>query len=531
LSETLTSRNPATLESVGTVETASADDVDAAVERARKAQRAWAETSLDQRIDVLERFNDLLLDRKGEFTELVARETGKPPAEAVAADIFPVVDAVRFVRDEGPEVLEERLSLSNPMLMDRSSRLLREPVGVVGLVTPWNYPLAIPGSQLVYVLFAGNAAVLKPSEMTPLVAGALADLLEEAGLPEGVLQVVQGEGVPTGEALVASDVDQVTFTGSVRVGEQVAEACSDRGVPYCLELGGSDPAVVLEDANLDLTSDGIVWARFTNAGQTCAAVKRVVAHEAVADDLTERIAAKTRSLRVGNAFEEDVDVGPVISGDALEFIERVVEESVDMGATVLAGGERLDRDGHFFQPTVLADVTPEMPVVQEETFGPVLPILRAGSVDAAVEMANDTEYGLTASVWSRDLDRAQELARELEAGTVTVNDHTYTYAANETPWGGTKASGKGHTHGVWGLEEVTTLKHVNVAAAETFPRSLRTRNIWWFPYEEDQEETMSQGLDVLYGDGVAGRARALPQVMRKLLGKGSLPEAPEAEDE
>lgn len=528
MTKTIDSRNPATLETVGTVEVASPSDVDDAVERAREAQPGWEARSLEERGDVLGRFNELLLDRKDHLTEVVARETGKPPAEAVAADIFPVVDAVRWVRSEGPDVLEERLSLSNPMLMDRSSRILREPLGVVGLVTPWNYPLAIPGSQLVYVLYAGNAAVLKPSEMTPLVADALAELLHEAGLPGDVLQVVHGEGVPTGEALVESDVDQVTFTGSVAVGDQVAEACNRRGVPYCLELGGSDPAVVLDDANLDLTADGITWARFTNAGQTCAAVKRVLAHEDVADDLTEAIVSRTRRLRVGDGLREDVDVGPVISEGALEAIAGMVDESVEMGATVEVGGERLDRDGHFYAPTVLTDVTRDMPVMQDETFGPVLPIVPAATVDEAVEAANDTEYGLTASVWTRNLDRGQAIARRLEAGTVTVNDHTYTYAANETPWGGAKRSGKGHTHGVWGLQEVTTLKHVNVASAETFPRSMRTRNLWWFPYDEDHQETMSRGLDVLYGDGVASRARALPKVLRKVLGKGSL--ADEAED-
>lgn len=521
MAKTLTSVNPATLEDNGEVHVASPKQVEAAVEAARQAQPDWQALDVKGRLEVLERFKALLVDEALDVATTTTRETGKPLGEAVAADVYPVVDAVRFVADEGPGVLRERVPVKNPLAMGRKSTIVRDPVGVVGLITPWNYPLAIPGSQAVYALFAGNACVLKPATETPLTADRLADLLARAGVPDGVFQVVHGPGSSTGQALADADVDHLVFTGSRKVGWDLYESCADRGVGCCLELGGSDPAVVLDDADLGLTAEAVAWSRFTNAGQTCAAIKRVVPVDAVADGLTRMLVDKAEKLRVGDPLADGgatngagVDVGPMISAEARDRLHDQVQTSVEMGAEVLCGGEPVgDLDGHFYQPTVLANVTPDMPVATEETFGPALAVLRADDEDDAVRLANATEFGLSASVWTRDLDRGRRVARRLEAGTVTVNDHLYTYALNETPWGGVKTSGHGLTHGTWGLMDVTRAKHLHVGRAR--------RDLWWFPYPDDQAELMADGLKAMYGKGL-GRLAKLPKMLGRMRGKEGL---------
>ena len=514
------SRNPATGEVKGEVEAATPEEVEEAVESARAAQRPWSSRSVEERLEVLDVFQNHLIRRREEVARTISAETGKPVGEGLVTDVIPVVDAVRFLREKGPEVLESDLDLGNLMVMDRESKIVREPVGVIGMITPWNYPLGIPGSQVVYALFAGNGVVLKPARETTLTGIMIKEILEGAGLPEDVLHVLPGSGSTVGQAVVESDVDRMTFTGSNAVGEEVMSTCAERGVPTTAELGGSDPAVVLGDANIGNAADGVVWSRFMNCGQTCAAAKRAYAHESVFEEFREEVVRRVEDLRVGNGYEENVDVGPLISEDAVDEIERQVEGSVEMGAEVLVGGNRLDREGSFYAPTVLGNVTHEMPVVREETFGPVLPVMEFSDVPGAIEKANDTRYGLTASVWTRDTDRGERVARHIDAGTVVVNDHGYTYGVNETPWGGYKDSGHGRTHGVWGIEEVTRTKHINKGSADTLPRSARPESAWWFPYPDDYTERMGDAVEFLYGNGVVRRASKAPSVLKGLLGRG-----------
>ncbi|MCX2819209.1 aldehyde dehydrogenase family protein [Haladaptatus sp. F3-133] len=520
--ETVVSVNPATGDVNEEVVATTPEEVDEAVEAAREAQRSWEARSVNDRLRVLDVFQNHLIRRRDEVARTIAAETGKPVGEGLVTDLIPVIDAVRFLKKRGPEVMETGLDLDNIMVMDRKSKIVREPLGVLGMVTPWNYPFGIPGSQVVYALFAGNAVVLKPARETTLTGLKIEEILNDAGLPDDLLHVVPGGGSTVGQAIVESDIDQMTFTGSNAVGEMIQERCQERGVPTTMELGGSDPAVVLEDANIDKATSGIVWSRFMNCGQTCAAVKRAYAHDSVFDEFRDEIVRKVDKLRVGNGAEENVDVGPLIDEGAVDELAQQVDDSVEMGAEVLTGGERLDREGSFYAPTVLGNVTHEMPVVREETFGPVIPVMGFEDISEGIEKANDTRFGLTASVWTRDTDRGERVAREIDAGTVVVNDHGYTYGINETPWGGYKDSGHGRTHGVWGIEEVTRMKHINKGSADTVPRSLRPETTWWFPYSDDYLETMGDGIEFLYGNSVVRRARKAPKMLKELIGKKGL---------
>lgn len=510
--------NPATGRVIEHVPEHSREDVEAAVGRAAGAQAAWASRSIDERREVIARVRELLLERRDDLAETVSAETGKPPGEAIGSDVGASLDACTYLIDEGPDIVEEPIDLGGLTAVGDST-VVREPIGVVGVITPWNYPLCLPAMEALPPLFAGNAVVLKPAEQTPLSALELEALFHEAGVPSDVFQVVTGRGRPTGEALSEADLEHLSFTGSTEVGFELRESCKARGVTTSLELGGSDPAVVLEDADLDLTADGITWARFSNAGQTCAAPKRCFVHESLADAFTDAVVSRVDALEIGGGDDKPYEFGPVISAAALDTIASQVDRSVEMGAEVVTGGERLDREGHYYAPTVLRGVTRDMPVMREETFGPVLPIVPVHDADEGVEYANDTDYGLTASVWTTDVERGEALARRIEAGTITVNEHLYTSGVFATPWGGRKDSGGDFSHGRWSIEAVTEPKHIHVAPGEVSVREGRFRDLWWFPYGPDYGETIGRAMEAIHHSSTLQRLRRTPGTIRAALSK------------
>jgi len=509
--------DPATLETVTETDAANAEAVGVAVAAARAAQPAWAAVPLRERLARVGRFGEVLLARDEAVARLVSREMGKPIPEAYASDLLPTLDAVDWLVSRAAAVLEPGpFRLRNPILLDRRSQVKRAPRGVVGIIGPWNYPFSLPAIPSLFALAAGNAVVLKPSEQTTGTGLLVAEIARAAGFPEDALRVVPGPGEPTGAALVEADVDHLVFTGSCEVGARIGRRMAERGVGCSLELGGSDPALVLADADLDVAANGILWGRFTNAGQTCAAVKRVLVHESVHDALVERLVDGARRLRLGRGLEAETDVGPLVDERAAREMETFVQDAVKRGARVLCGGARPPRQGWFFEPTVLVDVPRDARVLHEEVFGPVLPVVRCRDEDEMIEAANGTPFGLSASVWTRDVERGRTLALRLDAGTVTVNDAAYTYAATETPWGGVKASGRGRTHGVDGLLDLTVPRHVNWA-----PGRRRLAELWWFPYEADLAPTWRRALRWLYG-GAAGKARASGALTTALLRKRNL---------
>ncbi|MHB8586294.1 MAG: aldehyde dehydrogenase family protein [Thermoplasmatota archaeon] len=510
--------NPATGQVVAEIPTATMDDVRGALEAARTAQPLWAARPVGERMAILARLQQLVLRDRTQLAALVTSEMGKPTPEALAADLIPVLDAIAFVRREAPRFLEGRPSrIHNLLLFNRKSRIEHAPAGVVGIVAPWNYPLAIPGSQIVAALGCGNAVVVKPASATPSVLIRFAELAHEAGVPREVLRVLVGAGTSVGRAMAEAPFDRFIFTGSVEVGRAVDTARHLAGLECALELGGSDPAIILEDANLDLAAQGVVWARFANAGQTCAAAKRAFVVESAADRFIALVKKKVEELRVGDGSQPDIEMGPLIDAKAVDAMDAFVQDAVARGARILTGGSRLkDRPGFFYAPTVLVDVPADARVLREEVFGPVLPIVRVANEAEAIARANDTTFGLTASVWTRNRARGRAVASQIQAGTVTVNDHVYTFAATETPWMGRKDSGTGATHGFAGLEHVTVARHVNES-----PGRPLWPNLWWFPYDGKNARTWSKGLPFLYGRGLR-RYGSGPGLARDIIRKRKL---------
>ena len=473
---TIVSTNPATGVPLGEVPIMAPDEVREAVQRARDAQRAWAELPLKERCRRVKRFANVVMDRADEVIDLLVKEAGKTRQEALVHEVVVVADLVNYFAKRAPKILEdEKIPLH--LVKNRASYLHYVPRGVVGVIGPWNFPFSIPISEVIMALIAGNGVVLKPSEMTPLIALKAKELHEAAGLPADLFQVVTGYG-ETGAALLDSGIQFCVFTGSVATGRKVAAACGERLIPCTLELGGKAPAIVCADADLERTAQAIVWGGFANSGQICCSVERVYAHEAVHDELLARVVELASELRQGDAEREQVDVGAMTWSRQVEHVDSLVRAAVEAGAKVEVGGARGDGPGQFFRPTVLSGVRQDMDVMRKEIFGPVVPVMRVRSEGEAIELANDSHLGLLAYVFTRDRDKGRRIAEEIEAGTVLVNDVLASYGYPETPWGGVKESGIGRTHSAIGLRDMCEIRHIN------YDRFAGKRELWWYPYTE-----------------------------------------------
>jgi succinate-semialdehyde dehydrogenase/glutarate-semialdehyde dehydrogenase len=476
---------------------------------ARAAQPAWAATPVRERAALLERFRRVLYRRRREVAELLTRENGKPLASALTGEVLVVLEFARFYARQAPTALgsPKWFTPRGMVMLRKRVRIEHEPYGVIGIISPWNYPLTLAAGSLLPALVAGNAVVLKPSEYTPSVGAILGELLAEAGLPPGLAHVVQGDR-GTGAALIESGVDKVVFTGSGASGRKVATACAERMIPFTLELGGSDPAVVLDDADVALTAAGIVWGRFSNAGQTCVAPKRVYAVERVYEPLLAALAAGVSRLRVG-AGRDGADVGPLIRPSQRVELLAQLDDALARGARVVATAPLpadAAEDAAFVAPTLLADVPASARVLHEETFGPLLPVVRVRDADEAVRLANASEFGLSASVWSRDARRALGVAARLEAGTVAINDAVIVAGMADVPHGGVKASGTGRSHGLAGLMECVRTKTVVVDRLPSLPQ------LWWFGEKPGASYAQLDGaVAAAHGTGAAGRVRGVLQ--------------------
>jgi aldehyde dehydrogenase (NAD+) len=456
---TFDSLNPATGELIESFPRSGASEVERAVAAARAAWEDWRLVPAPERGNILFRFAQLLEQRKPELSDLMTREMGKVKAEA-GGDVQEAIDMSYYMGGEGRRLFGQTTPSE---LRDKFMMSVRMPVGVVGAITPWNFPIAIPAWKLTPALVCGNTVVLKPAEDTPLLAQRFVDLLHEAGLPEGVLQVVHGYGEEAGEALVRHpDVPVISFTGSRETGIAVTKAAADRLKHVHLELGGKNAIIVMDDADLDLAVDGICWSAFGTAGQRCTAASRVIVHRDVYDALQQRLVARAEQMKIGAPWEDDTEIGPVINEAAVEKIHSYTEIGVDEGAKLLTGGERVEGHGFYYRPTVFAEVEPGMRIAQEEIFGPTTALIPVGSFDEAVRAANSVEFGLSSSIFTRDVNKAFKAMRDLQTGITYINAGT-TGAEVHLPFGGMKQTGNGHREaGQAALDVFTEWKSVYV---------------------------------------------------------------------
>lgn len=504
------SHDPATGAELGRVPLTQPSEVAAAVKRARAAQPNWVALTFRERSKFILKAREFLLAEMDDVANLISRETGKPVAEAIAMEVVPTLDAMYYFAKHAERLLRpQKIDIGQYGLMGRSSRIVYRPLGVIGIISPWNFPLGTPAEEVAMALVAGNTVVLKPSELTPLVGVKIDELFTRAGLPADVLQVITGDG-STGAALVDAQVDKIMFTGSVGTGKRVAAAASKYLTPVVLELGGKDPMIVFADADIANAARGAVWGAFANAGQACSSVERCYVQESVAPKFLELVLAETKLLKQGTG--EEADIGAISNEKQLHTIIQHVDDAIQHGAEVLIGGRCVEKQaGFFYPPTILTNVDHSMEIMREETFGPVLPVMTFKTEPEAIRLANDTVFGLTASVWTRDISKGRRVAEQIEAGTVMVNEVLYTHAIAQTPWGGMKQSGYGRTHGRMGLLELVTPQHMHVNRVPFLP------DLWWFRYDAAATR-LFRGLAKYFTTGSMARtSRLFPQMLKRVL--------------
>ncbi len=506
-SQMIRSFDPGTGETLGEVPVCGSHDASRVVSAARAALPAWRDLGYEGRAQRLLQLRDRLRDDHRGFAELLSRENGKPLPDALT-EMLSACEFLAYYAKHAAGFLKDRpIQVPNPVLRNTKTFLAYQPKGVVGVITPWNYPLLLSMSAIAAALAAGNTVVHKPSEWTPLVAMRLDRLAQEC-LPPGVLGLLTGDGT-TGAALLDERLDHICFTGSVSTGIKVAQRAASKLITVTLELGGKDPALVMPDADLDFTARGVVWAAFSNSGQACASIERLYVPRSNVVALTEKIVQRVEALKVGHGLEPGVEVGPIISEQQLAKIEAQVEDAIAKGAKVLLGGHRLPGKGTYYAPTVITGVTPAMLLMQEETFGPILPIIPLETVPEMIAQANDSPFGLNASVWGRDLRAAEEVARQLEAGTVWVNTGLDTYGVPQTPRGGFKLGGIGKVGGEAGLLELVESKLIDMN------RSGRARP-FWYPAAPGLVDFFTGSLKTLHGRNLRERLDGALTLLRNL---------------
>jgi succinate-semialdehyde dehydrogenase/glutarate-semialdehyde dehydrogenase len=507
--------NPATLEEVGEVQACEPGSLPSMRKAAAEAQLVWMNLPLSQRKKVLERAQEIIFEQIEKIAKVVCEETGKPKMEGINADIGCALSAGDFSLREMERIFRPTKidfgSMGMAMrYLRRSSFIVPKPIGVVGIIAPWNYPFGMPYSQTVMAIAAGNAVLLKPSSHTPFSAGKIVEILEQAGAPKGLVQVVIGRGSSIGREFALSGLDRIIFTGGTEAGRKVMENACQRFTPVTMELGGKDPFLVMDDANVAKAAEAAAWGSFVNSGQTCCSVKRIYVQSGVYSEFTERLIDKARSLKQGWGWDDaEVSIGPLISEEAVLEMGEWVRIAIADGGKVLCGGKRTpDLKGNYFEPTVIAGLPQNSKVVQEEIFGPIVTLSQFQEETEGIALANDCKYALTGCVWTNDLTRGRKIAERMSGGTTSVNNVAYTYGLTSTPWGGKGQSGFGRTHGALGFAELLEPHHVHIDKGKF------AQELWWYPYDKEKSEANNLMLEMSFGKNKVSSLLSLPRLWK-----------------
>jgi len=502
VAESLPSIDPATGKILKTFEKTAPQSVPALLAKCRAAQARWAKLPIEKRCAQLKALRAKILEVREELTDSVVRESGKPRTEAKFADVFVSLDSADYFAKNAAKMLApERVPHHSLAAKAKTGKLIYEPLGVVAIISSWNYPLAIPMSQIIAAVVAGNGVMSKASDFTPECGEWIGRLFREAGFPPDLVTILQGGG-DVGQALIEAHPDKVFFTGSVFTGRHVAEACAPLLIPSVLELGGKDAMLVLADADLEMASSAAVWGSYSNCGQVCLSVERLFVEEAVSEAFIAKCVEKTKKLRLGPGSDPTTEIGPMIRPRHVQRMSELLADAVQQGARVVCGGKpRPDLGPNFFEPTVIVGVESSMKLFQDETFGPIMAIQVVKDGEQALRRANDSEFALSASIWTSDLEGGQRIARELRVGVAMVNDLISGFAIAEAPHGGCGLSGWGRTHGKAGFQEMVHVKYIDVDHLPWIEKP------WWYRYGADVERAADAFLEFSFADGVLRRLR------------------------
>jgi len=505
--------NPATGEVLGSFPINTVEDVKKAVEEARIAQPLWQALPVKQRVHHIKKCIDFLQQNAEKIAKVISQDNGKTIVDALTAEIVPAVLATRFYCKNAQRFLNDRkLPMGSILFVNKRSKIVRVPYGVVGIISPWNYPFSIPYSEIIMALLAGNAVILKTASETQCVGHILKECIETAELPPHIFTYINMPGSIAGDAFIEAGIDKLFFTGSVNVGKYLMNKASERLIPLVLELGGNDPMIVCDDADLYRAAAGAVWAGMQNAGQSCGGVERIYVDRKVYNEFLTILKGMVESLRVGDGSDISSDIGAMTTRRQMEVVQRHVDDAVKKGATIYAKSKVNSKKGQFMPCMVLADVNHDMLTMKDETFGPIVGVMPYDTIDEAIALSNDSYLGLTASVWSKNRSKAMKIGRQIKAGAVTINDHLMSHGLAETPWGGFKESGIGRTHGDLGFAEMT---QPQVIVNDILP--FARRNFWWKPSDKRQYEGLKGAIDVFYAQGIFNKMKALYKLSKAFM--------------
>ena len=507
--KTIISINPSTGEELGRVDAIGRNEINTKIAQAREAFRTWSHLPIEERQKYLQRLNNVIVDQVDEISTLIAREQGKPVIGAKLAEVLSVLAINKSLGRNAHRILRNvRAKHELILLAHKKSQFRFVPYGVVLIISAWNYPFSIPVPEIAAALVAGNTVVFKPPPDSVLIGQKIDELFKQAGFPNGVMNTVFVTDDDAPYLVEHQEVNKVIFTGSTETGRKVMCTAANQITPVLLELGGKDAAIVAADANVKRAAKGIVWGTMVTTGQACASTERVYVERPIADDFIDACVAEVKKLRVGNPLDDNTDVGPLTTEQQLKTVIAHVEDAVKKGAKITAGGNRIGDRGFFFEPTVLINVDHSMKVMVEETFGPVLPIMTVDSIDEAIKLANDCQYGLSAYGWTDNPATAELLQRELQAGTVMINDSVCTWGEPSAPWGGIKRSGIGRTRSQFGLLEMVQVKYTS------FDKGNNAYNPWWFPYDHSLQTFSEQAIKLLFARRLKSKIRPLIRLLK-----------------